>query len=88
MAENEGVVRHVREENPAEDERALRDITAKLENLKAEGVPSFQEVLKKEKFQVSEHKKLEMEGKLQEEPMTVENPGRFVIFPIKHDDVS
>jgi hypothetical protein len=36
---------------------------------------------------ISEHKRLELEGKIYE-PLLAENPGRFVIFPIQHQDVS
>jgi len=36
---------------------------------------------------VSEYKKRELEGKLLPEPLLASNPGRFVIFPIQHDDV-
>ncbi|GMI26695.1 hypothetical protein TeGR_g6274, partial [Tetraparma gracilis] len=35
---------------------------------------------------VSEHKRLELEGKLEEEPLLAENPGRFVLFPIQHEE--
>jgi len=37
---------------------------------------------------VSEHKKDEMEGRHHEEPLLKENPGRFVLFPIKEPEVS
>lgn len=37
---------------------------------------------------VSEHKKAEMEGRHAEEPLLKENPGRFVLFPIKEPEVS
>ena len=37
---------------------------------------------------VSEHKKAEMEGRHDEEPLLKENPGRFVLFPIKEPEVS
>ena len=36
---------------------------------------------------VSEHKKMELAGKLFE-PILSENPGRFVLFPIQYQDVS
>ena len=36
---------------------------------------------------VSEFKKLEIAGELKPEPMLLENPGRFVLFPIKHSDI-
>ena len=32
---------------------------------------------------VNEHKKAEMEGRHDEEPLSKENPGRFAFFPIK-----
>ena len=37
---------------------------------------------------VSEHKRAEMEGRHAEEPLLKENPGRFVLFPIKEPEVS
>jgi len=37
--------------------------------------------------QKSEHKKLEESGFPHVEPMLAENPGRFVLFPIQHQDV-
>jgi hypothetical protein len=36
---------------------------------------------------VSEHKKLEMSGALQPEPLLIEDKSRFVLFPIKQPDV-
>ena len=38
--------------------------------------------------QVSEHRKLELAGKLAPEPLLIEDKNRFVLFPIKHTDVS
>lgn len=40
-----------------------------------------------DKIIVSEHKRAEMLGLHQPEPLLEENPGRFVLFPIKHDDI-
>ena len=37
---------------------------------------------------ISDHKRLELEGKHKPEPMLDENAGRFVLFPIQHPDVS
>ena len=37
---------------------------------------------------MSEHKRAEMEGRFKDEPLLKGNPGRFVLVPIKHDDVS
>ena len=37
---------------------------------------------------VSEFKKKEMNGELQPEPLLMEDKTRFVLFPIKHNDVS
>ena len=37
---------------------------------------------------ISEHKRLEIEGKHKPDPMLEENAGRFVLFPIQHPDVS
>jgi hypothetical protein len=37
---------------------------------------------------VSEHKLAELEGRHLEEPLLKENPGRFVLFPIKEEEVS
>lgn len=37
---------------------------------------------------VSDFKKLEMSGKLQPEPLLTADKSRFVLFPIKHNDVS
>ncbi len=37
---------------------------------------------------VTEHRRLELEGKLKPEPLLVENPGRFVLFPIQNPEVS
>lgn len=36
---------------------------------------------------VTEHRRLELEGKLKPEPLLVENPGRFVLFPIQNPEV-
>jgi len=36
---------------------------------------------------VSEHKRMELAGELAHEPMLAENPGRFVLFPIQHEEV-
>jgi len=36
----------------------------------------------------SDHRILEKEGKLEPEPMLIENLRRFVLFPIEHDNVS
>lgn len=37
---------------------------------------------------ISDHKRLELEGKHLPEPLLSENSGRFVLFPIQHADVS
>ena len=37
---------------------------------------------------VSEHRMKEMNGELEPEPLLVEDKNRFVLFPIKHKDVS
>ena len=37
---------------------------------------------------VSEHRMKEMNGELEPEPLLVEDKNRFVLFPIKHHDVS
>ena len=37
---------------------------------------------------MSEHKRAEMEGRFKDEPLLKDNPGRFVLFPIKDNDVS
>lgn len=36
---------------------------------------------------MSEHKRAELLGLCHREPLLEENPGRFVLFPIKHDDI-
>jgi ribonucleoside-diphosphate reductase subunit M2 len=36
---------------------------------------------------VSEHKRKELAGELAHEPLLAENPGRFVLFPIQHEEV-
>lgn len=36
----------------------------------------------------SDHKRLELSGKMKAEPLLMDNPGRFVLFPIQHEDVS
>ncbi len=36
---------------------------------------------------MSEFKKKEMAGELKPEPILIENPGRFVLFPIQHNDI-
>ena len=36
---------------------------------------------------ISEHKHAELEGRHAEEPLLRENPGRFVLFPIKEPEV-
>jgi len=40
------------------------------------------------KISISDHKRLELEGKHKIEPMLAENPGRFVLFPIQHPEVT
>ena len=40
------------------------------------------------KVTLSDHRILERDGKLEPEPMLIENKRRFVLFPIVHDDVS
>lgn len=40
------------------------------------------------KILVSDFKKLELEGKLLPEPLLTADKSRFVLFPIKHTDVS
>lgn len=40
------------------------------------------------KVTITEHRRLELEGKLKPEPLLVENPGRFVLFPIQNHEVS
>ena len=37
---------------------------------------------------MTEHRRQEVEGKHLSEPLLMENPGRFVLFPIQHHDVS
>ena len=37
---------------------------------------------------MSSWKQLEVAGELEPEPLLIANPGRFVIFPIQHNDVS
>ena len=36
---------------------------------------------------LSEFKRRELNGELKEEPILKENPSRFVLFPIRNDDV-
>jgi len=40
------------------------------------------------KVTITEHRQLEIEGKLAPEPLLRENPGRFVLFPIQYPQVS
>lgn len=40
-----------------------------------------------EKVTVTEHRQLELDGKLKPEPLLEENPGRFVLFPIQNPEV-
>ena len=40
------------------------------------------------KVTITEHKRLEIEGKFASEPLLRENPGRFVLFPIQFPQVS
>lgn len=43
---------------------------------------------KKEKeLTITEHKRLELEGKYLQEPMLQDNPNRFVLFPIQHHEI-
>ncbi|GMH83119.1 hypothetical protein TL16_g09492, partial [Triparma laevis f. inornata] len=35
----------------------------------------------------SDHKKFELSGNMKPEPLLMENPGRFVLFPIQHEDI-
>ena len=37
---------------------------------------------------VSEHKRAELDGLHDDEPLLKDNPNRFVLFPIQHPDVS
>lgn len=37
---------------------------------------------------ISDFKRMEIEGKLNPEPLLAEDKTRFVLFPIKHTDVS
>jgi len=47
-----------------------------------------EEVESIDKSLVSEFKKMELEGKLLPEPLLIADKSRFVLFPIKHADVS
>lgn len=38
-------------------------------------------------LEVSDMRRREMDGSLKPEPMLIENPGRFVLFPIQDDEV-
>lgn len=38
-------------------------------------------------LEVSDMRRQEMDGSLEPEPMLIENPGRFVLFPIQDDEV-
>lgn len=40
-----------------------------------------------EKIVMSEHKRAEVSGELLPEPLLIDNPRRFVLFPIEHDDI-
>jgi len=40
-----------------------------------------------EKVHMSDHRRLELDGKLTPEPLLVANPGRFVLFPIQNPEV-
>lgn len=40
------------------------------------------------KITITEHKRLELEGKFASEPLLRENPGRFVLFPVQYPQVS
>jgi len=62
----------------SDDESSTKSTSASTKKL--------DEVVKK--ITQSEHRILEKEGKLEPEPMLIENPRRFVLFPIEHDDVS
>jgi hypothetical protein len=44
--------------------------------------------LKEMTLEVSEFKKKELAGELEPEPLLADDPTRFVLFPIKHNDVS
>jgi ribonucleoside-diphosphate reductase subunit M2 len=39
------------------------------------------------KVTITDHRRLELEGKLKPEPLLVDNPGRFVLFPIQNQEV-
>ena len=39
-------------------------------------------------IQITAHKQLELDGKHEPEPLLMDNPGRFVLFPIKNPEVS
>lgn len=38
-------------------------------------------------LEVSDMRRREIDGSLKPEPMLIENPGRFVLFPIQDDEV-
>ncbi len=42
---------------------------------------------KMDKVVMTDHRRLEVEGKLAPEPLLAENPGRFVLFPIQNPEV-
>jgi len=43
--------------------------------------------IKEKEVSVTEHKRLELEGKYLQEPMLQDNPNRFVLFPIQHHEI-
>eukprot|EP00979_Chaetoceros_neogracilis_P019034 scaffold11627_cov267-Chaetoceros_neogracile.AAC.9 len=43
--------------------------------------------LKMNQAAITDHKRLELDGKLEPEPLLVDNPGRFVLFPIQNPEV-
>lgn len=64
-----------------EDISALKNEISNIENVNQD-VKKNNDVVK-----ISEFKRKEMNGELRPEPYLIENPNRFVIFPIKEPDV-
>ncbi|KAE9007080.1 hypothetical protein PR003_g18066, partial [Phytophthora rubi] len=53
----------------------------------AQGLDVKSEKEEQPKLEMSEYKLKEVNGELQPEPFLVENPNRFVLFPIQEHDV-
>ncbi|GFH59754.1 hypothetical protein CTEN210_16230 [Chaetoceros tenuissimus] len=71
---------------PAADTPETADLNTSTDSSVSDS--SVEELVEEmEKVTVTEHRQLELDGKLKPEPLLEENPGRFVLFPIQNPEV-